>query len=97
MLAIITDYKVIYLGDDRDKALHVYSMAIEHNKCFAEVNSLEQLEQMLRRPEVSVQPCDLCDRPARWARATQFAGEHFFCAEHAEQETSNEDDRWRKL
>ena len=31
--------------------------------------------------------CMMCDRPAVWIRATQFAGDHPFCEEHARQES----------
>lgn len=30
--------------------------------------------------------CMMCDRDAVWVRSTQFAGDHPFCKEHAEQE-----------
>jgi hypothetical protein len=31
--------------------------------------------------------CAFCDKPAQWVRATQFAGNHFFCDEHAKKES----------
>lgn len=30
--------------------------------------------------------CDECGQPAKWVRATQFSGNHYFCEEHAHQE-----------
>ena len=30
--------------------------------------------------------CMECDKPAEWVRSTQFAGDHPYCKEHAEQE-----------
>jgi hypothetical protein len=30
--------------------------------------------------------CFECDKPAEWVRYTQFAGNHYFCEEHARQE-----------
>jgi hypothetical protein len=32
------------------------------------------------------QKCLMCDKPADWVRATQFAGNHPFCDKHARQE-----------
>lgn len=32
-------------------------------------------------------PCLECGQPAAWLRNTQFAGEHYFCTTHAEQES----------
>lgn len=31
--------------------------------------------------------CIECDKPAVWVRSTQFAGDHPYCEEHAEQES----------
>ena len=31
--------------------------------------------------------CMICDKPAKWIRSTQFAGDHPFCEEHAKQES----------
>lgn len=28
----------------------------------------------------------MCDKPAQWMRSTQFAGDHPFCTEHAQEE-----------
>jgi hypothetical protein len=33
-----------------------------------------------------MRPCDECGLPAKWVRATQFSGNHFFCEEHAQKE-----------
>lgn len=30
--------------------------------------------------------CCLCDRPAKWERSTQFAGDHPYCKTHAKLE-----------
>lgn len=38
----------------------------------------------LENPKVG---CVVCDKPAKWVRHTQFAGEHPYCKEHAKAET----------
>jgi endogenous inhibitor of DNA gyrase (YacG/DUF329 family) len=35
--------------------------------------------------------CLVCDKPATWTRATQFAGNHPFCEEHAREEVDFQD------
>lgn len=44
-------------------------------------SKLIQLEQIQEQEK-----CIICDRDAVWVRSTQFAGDHPFCKEHAEQE-----------
>ena len=36
--------------------------------------------------ELLEEKCTDCDLPAKWIRHTQFAGDHFFCDEHAKKE-----------
>ena len=31
--------------------------------------------------------CLVCDKPAKWERSTQFAGDHPYCKEHAKAES----------
>lgn len=39
--------------------------------------------------------CIECDKPAVWVRATQFAGKHPYCLEHAEQQADfNQNDSY---
>ena len=36
--------------------------------------------------------CMECNKPAEWVRSTQFAGEHPYCGEHAEQQSDFNDE-----
>lgn len=39
--------------------------------------------------------CMICGKPATWIRSTQFAGDHPFCNEHAEEESDfNQNDSY---
>ena len=33
-----------------------------------------------------IDTCIECDKPATWVRSTQFAGEHPYCDQHAQEE-----------
>lgn len=35
---------------------------------------------------MKIQECFICDKKANWLRATQFAGDHYFCEERAKKE-----------
>lgn len=45
--------------------------------------------------------CMECNQPAVWVRSTQFAGEHFYCEEHAKEQSdfgqSDSYEYWYKL
>jgi hypothetical protein len=45
--------------------------------------------------------CIECDKPAKWVRCTQFAGDHPYCEEHAKLESDfNDSDSslyWKEL
>ena len=32
---------------------------------------------------MNIEKCFICDKEANWLRATQFAGDHYFCEDHA--------------
>ena len=57
------------------------------------------LNHRSQHPEVIC--CNECSKPAEFVRRTQFAGNHYFCADHAKQEedfgTKGESFRWESF
>lgn len=45
------------------------------------------LDIALRSIEEDGPKCAICDKKPSWVRRTQFAGNHYFCATHAEKES----------
>ena len=46
-----------------------------------------QVNKVKKEPTLHVEEtCIVCKKPAKWVRSTQFSGDHYYCAEHAQQE-----------
>lgn len=69
---------------------------------------LEAFEEAKNKPKKQMTPkvekCFECDEPATWVRHTQFAGDHYYCDEHAHEEEDfgkkfgkDTDDYWGKV
>lgn len=71
MYAVIVNKNIVYLGSDKQRALGFYTEAAAIEKCFAEVNSLEELEVML---QPMVQAESLSEAASRVLDALHDAG-----------------------
>jgi hypothetical protein len=60
------------------------------------------LDEALRSIEEDGPKCEICTKKPEWVRRTQFAGDHYFCAMHAEAEedfgdSSSNNMFWKQL
>ena len=54
-------------------------------KCCIIQDFRQEYKEKIMKKEIehTIETCLECNKPARWIRSTQFAGEHPYCEEHA--------------
>ena len=75
------------MENSREKSLITIIVAAGVCLILALISTPEPNSRPLAEGSGKKRPCCLeCGKPACWVRMTQFAGDHYFCDEHARKE-----------